>query len=58
MSLLCRLFGHKYGDWVYAADGSCEQMRACKRDGHKESRIMHNYGEWKMVFDKRSNFSA
>ena len=49
MRLLCRLFGHKYGDWVYAAEDSCEQIRTCKRGGYKESRILHQNGEWKYV---------
>ena len=49
---LCALFSHKYGKWEYVADGSCEQVRVCKRDGHEERRTMpHQFSEWEYVAD-------
>ena len=50
MKLLCKLVGHKYGQWQYVAEDSCEQVRICQRDGHKEPRgAIHQFSTWKYV---------
>lgn len=48
ISLICLLFGHRYGAWERAPDTPCVQVRVCDRDGHTEQRpIPHLYGEWR-----------
>ena len=50
--LLCKFFGHKFGEWEYVAQNSCEQVRVCKRDGYEERRkVPHQFGEWEYVAD-------
>lgn len=52
VNFLCKFFGHKFGEWEYIADDSCEQVRVCQRDGYQESRkAPHQFGEWKYVAD-------
>jgi len=51
-NLFCTFFGHKFGEWEYVADVSCEQIRVCKRDRFKEKRHgSHQFSEWKYTTD-------
>jgi hypothetical protein len=42
---------HPFGEWEYAADKSCQQVRICKRDSYTETRVLHQFSEWKYVAD-------
>ncbi len=45
---LCRVWfiGHKFGEWEYVDDNSCEQVRVCTRDGYEQKRKAHQFGAW------------
>ena len=47
---LCKLVGHRFGEWTYVAADSCEQTRTCARDGVRESRVgSHSFTTWAYV---------
>ena len=50
-SIICNIFGHRFGEWEYPAVNSCQQVRLCKRDNYQESRVLlsHEFGEWEYV---------
>ena len=46
--------GHWWSHWEYVADGSCEQVRICKRCGSEEqmSEPVHQFASWEPLVDK------
>ena len=43
ISLICRFLSHQFGDWEYVSDGSCKQVRTCKRDGVQQELVDHDW---------------
>lgn len=41
-NLICKLLSHRFSAWEYVSEGSCKQIRTCKRDGFQEVRIHHD----------------
>jgi hypothetical protein len=49
--LLC-VFGHKFLEWEYINDKSCEQIRTCIRCGYEQKRTQHEFSEWEYISDE------
>jgi len=46
-NLLCRFWAHKFSNWEYVADGSCDQIQVCKRCGYEQWRNdTHQFSDW------------
>jgi hypothetical protein len=49
MPLLCSLGFHKYSNWTYKEEYSCEQKRRCSRCYQTDTRNEHVYGDWAYI---------
>ena len=49
-STLCKLFSHKYDEWIYVSSNVCDQTATCKRCGNIWRRKNHHvWAEWKYL---------
>jgi hypothetical protein len=42
-NLICRLKSHKFSDWEYVSDHTCQQVRICQQCGVQEKRTWHDW---------------
>lgn len=51
--LICRIFGHRFGEWQSVPGVTCDQVRECTRCGVKVSRtVPHKFIEWQYDSDR------
>ena len=43
---MCALKGHDWSGWEYPRSDACMQVRACRRDGITEERLVHRSAQW------------
>lgn len=54
LSVKCLMGRHKWTEWWYVSERSCEQFRECFHCNTKETRLgPHDFGEWEYLEPNR-----